>query len=89
MTSAPRRQARGEDQSPVKQADSTESVNAGHVIESLLSIDDLARILLCSRRLVERMRSAGKIPKPDIRIGKMPRWRAETIREWIESGGRA
>jgi hypothetical protein len=43
--------------------------------------------LNCCRRLVERMRSAGKIPKPDIKIGKMPRWKPETIRRWIERGG--
>lgn len=56
--------------------------------ERMLSIDDLAALLSCSRRLVERMRSAGKVPKPDIKIGKMPRWRVETIRRWIEGGGR-
>jgi hypothetical protein len=58
-------------------------------IEPLLGIDDLAAILKCSRRLVERMRSAGRVPKPDIMIGKMPRWRGETIRRWIAAGGRA
>ena len=41
-------------------------------IEPMLGIDDLAALLSCSRRLVERMRSAGKVPKPDIQIGKMP-----------------
>ncbi len=57
-------------------------------IEPLLGIDDLAALLNCCRRLVERMRSAGKIPKPDIKIGKMPRWKAATIRAWIERGGK-
>jgi len=57
-------------------------------IEPLLSIDDIAALLSCCRRLVERMRSAGKIPKPDIKIGKMPRWKAATIRAWIERGGK-
>ncbi len=61
---------------------------AGHIIEPLLSIDDLAALLSCSRRLVERMRTAGKVPKPDIKIGKMPRWKAATIRAWIERGGK-
>ena len=56
--------------------------------ERMFSIDDLAALLSCSRRLVERMRSAGKVPKPDIKVGKMPRWRVETIRRWIERGGR-
>lgn len=57
-------------------------------IEPLLGIDDLAALLSCSRRLVERMRSSGKVPIPDIKIGKMPRWKPETIRRWIEGGGR-
>ena len=57
-------------------------------IEPMIGIDDLAAILSCPRRLVERMRSAGKIPKPDIKIGKMPRWKAATIRSWIERGGK-
>jgi predicted DNA-binding transcriptional regulator AlpA len=57
-------------------------------IEPLLSIDALARVLNASRRSIERLRSAGKLPRPDLRIGKMPRWRPETIRRWIEGGGR-
>ena len=58
-------------------------------IEPMLGIDDLAALLSCSRRLVERMRSAGKVPRPDIKVGKMPRWRVETIRRWIERDGRS
>ncbi len=55
-------------------------------LEPMLSIDDLATLLSCSRRLVERMRAAGKIPLPDMYIGKMPRWRPERIRRWVEEG---
>lgn len=54
----------------------------------LLGIDDLVRIFNVSRRAVERMRSTGRLPRPDLKIGRLPRWRAETIREWIEDGGR-
>ena len=57
-------------------------------IEPMLHIDDLAALLSCSRRLVERMRSAGKIPKPDIHVGKCPRWKPATIRAWIDRGGK-
>jgi hypothetical protein len=57
-------------------------------IESLWSLDDIARRLKCSRRLVERLKSAGKLPPPDLRVGRMPRWKEETIRAWIERGGR-
>ena len=45
-----------------------------------MSLDELATVLNCSRRLVVRMRAAGKVPKPDMKVGKMPRWRVETIR---------
>ena len=57
-------------------------------IEPMLHIDDLAALLSCSRRLVERMRSAGKVPKPDIHVGRCPRWKPATIRAWIERGGK-
>ena len=56
-------------------------------MKPLLSIDDLAAILNCSRRLVERMRSAGKVPPPDLHVGRMPRWKPQTIRRWVEGGG--
>lgn len=57
-------------------------------LEPLLGIDDLAAVLNCSRRLVERMRSGGRVPPPDFQAGKCPRWKPETIRLWIETGGR-
>jgi predicted DNA-binding transcriptional regulator AlpA len=57
-------------------------------IEPLLRMADLTRVLNCSRRVVERMRAAGRLPKPDLVVGKRsPRWKAETIRTWIENGG--
>jgi excisionase family DNA binding protein len=58
-------------------------------IEPMLGIAELAELLNCSRRMVERMRSAGKVPRPDLHVGRMPRWRAETIHRWIDGGGRA
>jgi predicted DNA-binding transcriptional regulator AlpA len=54
-------------------------------IEAALTLDDLACLLAASRRTVERMRAAGKLPRPDFRVGRMPRWRPETIRAWLES----
>ena len=38
-------------------------------IEPMLHIDDLATLLSCSRRLVERMRAGGRIPRPDLHVG--------------------
>jgi hypothetical protein len=57
-------------------------------IEPMIHIDDLAELLSCTRRLVERMRSAGKVPKPDSHVGRCPRWKPATIRRWIDRGGR-
>jgi predicted DNA-binding transcriptional regulator AlpA len=85
MTRFPRRKAALAD--PIVRQ--PEAPTAGHIIEPMLCIDDLAAILSCSRRLVERMRSGGKVPKPDFHAGRCPRWRAATIRAWIESGGRS
>ena len=52
-------------------------------------LDDVAAALGISRRAIERERSAGRFPRPDLKIGRMPLWRPETIREWIEKGGRS
>jgi hypothetical protein len=85
MTPAPRLRPVLADSRPCGAADPGPPA-AGHVIEPLLSIDDLARILNCSRRLVERMRSAGNVPRPDFQVGRCPRWRPETIHRWIGEG---
>jgi predicted DNA-binding transcriptional regulator AlpA len=53
-----------------------------------LRLNEVARALGVSRRAVERERSAGRFPKPDLTIGRMPLWRVETVRAWIEGGGR-
>ena len=57
-------------------------------IEPLLGIAELCARLNCSRRILERMRSAGRVPRPDFQLGKCPRWKPETIRLWIERGGK-
>jgi hypothetical protein len=58
-------------------------------IEPALKIDDWARALSCSRREVERLRSSGKLPRPDFFVGsRSPRWHASTARRWLERGGR-
>jgi hypothetical protein len=55
--------------------------------ERLWGSPDLARFVSCSRRLGERMRSAGKIPPPDLHVGRMPHWKPVVIHAWIEQGG--
>jgi len=95
MTPAPRRKPAVYDPGPVRLADAIDrqpEAKPGRTlpasIEPMLHIDDLAALLSCSRRLVERMRSAGKVPKPDIHVGKCPRWKPATIRAWIDRGGK-
>jgi predicted DNA-binding transcriptional regulator AlpA len=55
----------------------------GDTLEPLLGVDDLARVLAVGRRTIERERAAGRLPRPDLHIGRMPRWRPDTIRDWI------
>jgi predicted DNA-binding transcriptional regulator AlpA len=45
---------------------------------------ELAEALGVSRRTLERERSAGRFPPPDLRIGKAPLWRPGTVQAWIE-----
>ena len=49
-------------------------------------LDAVAKALGVSRRSLERLRSAGRFPRP-MHIGKTPLWKPETIRAWVEGGG--
>lgn len=51
-------------------------------------LEEIADALGVSRRFLERTRAANRLPKPDLRLGKVPLWRVETIRTWLERGGR-
>jgi predicted DNA-binding transcriptional regulator AlpA len=53
----------------------------------LWRLDTVAKSLGIGRRTLERMRTAGQFPPPDVMIGRSPRWRPETIRRWVERGG--
>ena len=57
-------------------------------VEKLLwGIMEVAAALGIARRTLERMISAGQFPKADLHIGRMPKWRRETVAGWIERGG--
>jgi excisionase family DNA binding protein len=56
--------------------------------EPLWSIADIGTYLSVNRRTVERLIASGKLPRPCVRIGRLPRWRAIDIRRWAEGGGR-
>lgn len=49
---------------------------------------DVAAALDISLREFERMVSSGRFPRPDVRIGRSPRWKPETVRNWIDEQAR-
>ncbi len=49
---------------------------------------DLETVIGVDERTIQRWRSSGKFPKPDIAIGRTLLWRVETIKAWLERGGR-
>jgi len=51
----------------------------------LIDVKAVATILNCSARHVYRLRDAGKMPAP-IRVGKLVRWRKDTIEQWTAEG---
>jgi predicted DNA-binding transcriptional regulator AlpA len=60
-------------------------IRPGHGIEPLLSQSDICRVLSCSQRSLDRLRASGRLPRPDLFIGRSPRWKAEAIRRWIDA----
>ncbi len=69
-------------------ADALDGQNRPLVPRLAYRLDDLASALGMSRRALERERSAGRLPRPDLRIGRAPLWKPETIRAWLERGGK-
>jgi len=55
-------------------------------VETLLTRHQLARLLGCSARTLDRDRAAGLIPDPLPRPGKNPRWLASEIHAWLAAG---
>jgi hypothetical protein len=47
-------------------------------------LGEIAAALGVSKRLLEQERAAGRLPKPDLRIGRVSLWRVDpTIRDWL------
>jgi predicted DNA-binding transcriptional regulator AlpA len=68
--------------------DAAPAPEAAPAVERLaLRLDEIAKALGVSRRALERERSAGRFPRPDRTLGRMPLWRVETVRAWLEGGG--
>jgi predicted DNA-binding transcriptional regulator AlpA len=49
---------------------------------SLLTVDDVARMLAVSSKTVRSWRSAGRLPRP-LAIAGVIRWRPESIAGWL------
>jgi predicted DNA-binding transcriptional regulator AlpA len=57
-------------------------------LRPLLKVNDVTTLARISRRELDRMRSAGAFPAPDVWIGvRSPRWKAETFEAWVAKGG--
>ncbi len=52
--------------------------------DGLLTVNQLAETLQVSVRTVWRLVSMDQLPKP-IYIGRLARWKAKSIRNWIDS----
>ena len=50
-----------------------------------LRLDEVARALGIGRRTLERAIHAGEFPAPSRRVGRVPLWSADVIRQWLES----
>jgi len=50
--------------------------------QSLLTIQDVARLLHCSTRTVHRLKTMGELPAP-VRVRSLLRWRLSDIESFI------
>jgi hypothetical protein len=55
-------------------------------IDRILTLKDFACVIRVSTTVFDRLRSAGKLPRPDLVIARSPRWRVETVRRFLEGG---
>lgn len=54
--------------------------------EKLLSLKDVCALISLGERTARRWLTTGALPPPDARLaGKLLRWRASTIQNWVES----
>ena len=89
MTPAPQPRPAVADPGPLRLAAPDRQPEApGPAVERLAyRLNEVAKALGVSRRLIERERSAGRFPRPDLTIGRAPLWTRETLARWIAGGG--
>lgn len=52
--------------------------------DPLLSISQLAEWAGCSTKTVRFEIAMGRMPGPDCKIGRRPKWRTSTIARWLD-----
>ncbi len=52
-------------------------------MDQLLRASRVCRFLDCSDRCLRRWVSAGRFPRPDLKIGTTLRWRKSTVEAWL------
>jgi hypothetical protein len=57
-------------------------------LDELVGPDHIAAAWKCSRRYIERLRSTGHFPKPDLMLGRLPRWRVSSVNALVRPDGR-
>jgi predicted DNA-binding transcriptional regulator AlpA len=73
--------------STIREGESGTSMGDGS-IRLAYRLDEVAAAFGVSRRTIERERSAGRFPKPDLKIGRVPLWRPATLENWMARSGR-
>lgn len=51
----------------------------------MLSAADVAKLLQCSDKHVQNLRTSGRIPAP-VKLGTLVRWPRQSIEAWVAAG---
>lgn len=56
--------------------------------DPMIAPESFARFIGIGRRTFQTWRAAGKLPPPDLHMGKTLRWRRDTIDRWLAAQAR-
>ena len=51
----------------------------------LISVGEVAEMLGCSERHVQRLADGGKMPQ-SVKVGRLTRWKRDSVVAWIDQG---
>lgn len=60
-------------------------ISGPHDTDSLLTPVEFAAYLRIGKRTFHTWKAAGRLPVPDLQIGKSLRWRRSTVDRWLAS----